>query len=181
MPTIEDFFIKEYERVVAENNELKAAQRKIDVESPYGITDLHEPVEMVLISIEDSTYFWEKTKLTQKQLNSLLELSDDEFFEKMKEVKRPDWTSGRALKVSQERYRYSILISDLDGSHRYAIDNTKPVQLIPLDIRLDENSRDYGAYYELRHYEQLKKQAISDLREAIRNRIEAIEKEEAGE
>ena len=53
MPTIEDFFIKEYERVVAENNELKKQLSSLENSGErLGVFDLHQSKELVCVDIE---------------------------------------------------------------------------------------------------------------------------------
>lgn len=177
MATIEDFFIKEYERVVAENNEMKEKLSKINGSSEYGVVDLGEPVNLVKVETSTQNYFWRNTGLSKDQLVKMLNLPNEPFIERMKKVKRTDydWSSDYALKIEKSRYRYSIEIKDLDGVGRYALDNTHYEKLIPLDF----SELDTGDWFEASYLPEIEKIAVSELREAISKRIEDIEKEEA--
>ena len=70
---------------------------------------------------------------------------------------------------------YSIEIKDLDGVGRYALDNTHYEKLIPLDF----GELDTGDWFEASYLPEIEKIAVSELRGAIRDRIEEIEQEEA--
>lgn len=176
MPTIEDFFIKEYERVVAENNELK--KQLSDLESSgetFGVFDLHQPKELVCVDIESSSYFWQKTGLSKKQLNELLSLGKDDLVEKCKKIKRKEtYFSDAALKIEEKRYRYSISVRDMDGKHEYAFDDTNSPDLVDL-----ASAPELSDWVEARYLDQVLNIAASELREAIAKRIEDIEQEEA--
>jgi hypothetical protein len=176
MPTIEDFFIKEYERVVAENNELK--KRLSDIESSgetFGVFDLRQPKDIVRVDIEGSAYFWQKTQLNKEQLRELINLSKDDFVNKCQKIKREDcYFSGTALKINEERYRYSISVRDMDGTHEYAFDNTKSPDLV--DLRSEP---DLSVWVEACYLDQVLNIAAQQLREDIAKRIEDIEQEEA--
>lgn len=176
MPTIEDFFIKEYERVVAENNELK--KQLNDLESSggtFGVFDLHQPKELVRVDIEDSMYFWQKTNLSKEQLRELISSSKDSFIKKCQKIKRKEsYFSDTALKINEERYRYSISVRDMDGTHEYAFDNTKRPVLV--DLRSEP---DLSVWIEARYLDQVLSIAAQQLRDGIAERIEDIEKEEA--
>lgn len=177
MPTIEDFFIKEYERIVAENNELKSMLNKLTAHKEFGVEDLGEPVNLVKVETSTQNYFWKNTGLSKDQLEKMLSLPNESFIERMKKVKRTDyeWSSDCALKIEKSRYRYSIEIKDLDGVSRYALDNTHYEKLIPL--KFDEP--DTGDWFEASYLPEIEKIATSELREAIRDRIEEISREEA--
>ena len=176
MPTIEDFFIKEYERVVAENNELK--KKLSDLENngeTFGVFDLHQPKELFCVDVEYGTYFWQKTGLNKEQLKELLNLGKDDFIEKCKTIKRKEtYYSSHALEVKEARYRYSISVRDMDGTHEYAFDNTKSPDLVDL-----ASAPELGEWVEARYLDQILNTAASELREAIAKRIEDIEQEEA--
>lgn len=176
MPTIEDFFIKEYERVVAENNELK--KQLSDLESSgetFGVFDLHQPKELVRVDVEGSSYFWKETGLSKKQLNELLSLGKDDLVEKCKKIKRKEtYFSGAALKIEEKRYRYSISVRDMDGKHEYAFDDTNSPDLVDL-----ASAPELSDWVEARYLDQILSIAASELREAISDRIEEIEQEEA--
>lgn len=176
MPTIEDFFIKEYERVVAENNELKKQLNDLESDGgKLGVFDLHQPKELVRVDVEGGSYFWQKTGLSKKQLNELLNLGKDDFVEKCKKIKMKEtYFSDAALKIEEKRYRYSISVRDIDGEHEYAFDNTKSPDLVDL-----ASAPELGDWVEARYLDQILSIAASELREAISKRIEDIEKEEA--
>lgn len=89
--TIEDFFIKEYERVVAENNELKKDFNRLNAHKEYGVTELGEPVNLVKVETSTQNYFWKNTGLSKDQLEKILSLPNESFIERMKEVKRTDY------------------------------------------------------------------------------------------
>lgn len=177
MATIEDFFIKEYERVVAENNELKKDFNRLNAHKGYGVTDLGEPVNLVKVETSTQNYFWKNTGLSKDQLEKILSLPNESFIERMKEVKRTDydWSSDYALKIEESRYRYSIEIKDLDGVGRYALDNTHYEKLIPLDF----SELDTGDWFEASYLPEIEKIAAQELRGAIRYRIEEIKREES--
>lgn len=176
MPTIEDFFIKEYERVVAENNEIK--KQLTDLEGSgetLGVFDLHQPKELVCVDVETGSYFWKETKLNKDQLKKLINLSKDDFIKKCQAIKRKEsYFNERALKIEERRYRYSISVRDMDGTHEYAFDNTKSPYLVNL-----QSDPELGAWVEARYLDQILNIAASELREAIAKRIEDIEQEEA--
>lgn len=65
MPTIEDFFIKEYERVVEENNELKIVLNRLNAHKEFGVEDLGEPVNLVKVETSTQNYFV-KTRVCQR-------------------------------------------------------------------------------------------------------------------
>ena len=176
MTTIEDFFIKEYERVVAENNDLKKRISEFENSGEtFGVFDLHQPKEFVRVDAESGTYFWKETGLSKEQLIDLANLSKDEFIKKCKEIKDGNsYYSSPALSVKNERYRYSISVRDMDGVHEFAFDNTKSPDLISLSIKPE-----LGDWVEAQHLDQLLSIAASELREGIGNRIEEIEQEEA--
>lgn len=176
MPTIEDFFIKEYERVVAENNDLKKRISEFESDGgKFGVFDLHQPKELVRVDVEGGSYFWQKTGLSKKQLNELLNLGKVDFVEKCKKIKMKEtYFSDAALKIEEKRYRYSISVRDIDGEHEYAFDNTKSPDLISLSRKPE-----LGDWVEAQHLDQLLSIAASELREGIGNRIEEIEQEEA--
>lgn len=176
MPTIEDFFIKEYERVVAENNKLKNQLSKFEnSDKTFGVFDLNQQKELVRVDVEGSSYFWKETGLSKKQLSELLSLGKDDLVEKCKKIKRKEtYFSGAALKINEERYRYSISVCDMDGTHEYAFDNTKSPHLI--DLRSEP---DLSVWVEACYLDQVLSLAVQQLREAISERIEEIEQEEA--
>lgn len=176
MPTIEDFFIKEYERVVSKNNELKKSISSFENSGEtFGVFDLHQPKELVRVDIEDSMYFWQKTNLSKEQLIELINLSKDDFIKKCQKIKRKDsYFSDPALKINEERYRYSISVRDMDGTHEYAFDNTKSPHLINL-----RSEPGLSVWVEARYLDQVLSLAAQQLREEISARIEDIEKEEA--
>ena len=176
MTTIEDFFIKEYERVVAENNDLKKRISEFENSGEtFGVFDLHQPKEFVRVDAESGTYFWEETGLSKEQLIDLANLSKDEFIKKCKEIKDGNsYYSSPALSVKNERYRYSISVRDMDGVREFAFDDTKNPDLI--DLNGEPELRDWT---EQQHLDQLLRMAVSELREGIGNRIEEIEQEEA--
>ena len=176
MPTIEDFFIKEYERVVAENIELK--KQLNDLESngeKFGVFDLHQSKELVRVDVESSSCFWKETKLNKEQLIELSNLSKDDFIKKCQAIKRKEsYFNDRALKIEEKRYRYSVSVRDMDGTHEYAFDNTKSPYLVNL-----QSDPELGDLVEARYLDQMLNIAASELREAIAKRIEGIEQEEA--
>ena len=176
MPTIEDFFIKEYERVVAENNELKKQLNDLENNGEtFGVFDLHQPKELVRVDIENGAYFWQKTELSKEQLRELINLSKDDFIKKCQKIKREDYSfSYPALKINEKRYRYSISVRDMDGVHEYALDNTKSPDLLDLQYEPD-----LGVWIEARYLDQVLSIAAQQLREDIAERIEDIEQEEA--
>lgn len=178
MPTIEDFFIKEYERVVAENNELKKRIGEIEGNNEtFGVFDLHQSKELVCVDVEAITYFWEKTGLSKEQLIDLANLSKDDFIKKCKKIKDGDsYYSSPALSVEEARYRYSISVRDMDGVHEFAFDNTKNPDLISLSRKPELEN-----WVEAQHLDQLLSIAASELREAISERIEQLEQLEAKE
>ena len=176
MPTIEDFFIKEYERVVAENNELKKQLSSLENSGErLGVFDLHQSKELVCVDIESSSYFWKETKLNKDQLKKLINLSKDDFIKKCQAIKKKEsYSNDRALKIEEKRYRYSVSVHDMDGTHEYAFDNTKSPYLVNL-----QSDPELGDWIEARYLDQILSIAESELREAIRKRIEDIEQEEA--
>jgi hypothetical protein len=176
MPTIEDFFIKEYERVVAENNELKKQLNDLESDGgKFGVFDLHQPKELVYVDIEDCAYFWLNTELSKEQLRELINLGKDDFIKKCKEIKDGNsYYSLHALSVEEARYRYSISVRDMDGTHEYAFDDTKNPKLVNLSV-----APGLSDWVEKRYLDQVLSIAASELRESIANRIEDIEQEEA--
>ena len=176
MTTIEDFFIKEYERVVAENNDLKKRISEFENSGEtFGVFDLHQPKDLVCVDIESSNYFWKETKLNKDQLKKLINLSKDDFIKKCQAIKRQEsYFNDRALKIEEKRYRYSVSVRDMDGTHEYAFDNTKSPYLVNL-----QSDPELGDWVEARYLDQILNTAASDLREAISKRIEEIEQEEA--
>lgn len=178
MTTIEDFFIKEYERVVAENNELKKQLNDLESDGgKFGVFDLHQPKELVRVDAESGTYFWKNTGLSKEQLIDLAKLSKDDFIKKCKEIKDGNsYYSSSALSVEEARYRYSISVRDMDGVHEFAFDNTKSPDLISLSRKPELEN-----WVEAQHLDQLLSIAASELREAISERIEQLEHLEAKE
>lgn len=176
MPTIEDFFIKEYERVVAENNELKKQLSSLENSGEtFGVFDLHQPKELVRVDIESSTSFWRETRLNKEQLIELSNLSKDDFIRKCKTIKEKGlYYSSTALEVEEKRYRYSISVCDMEGTHEYAFDNTKSPDLVYL-----QSEPGLSDWVEACYLDQVLNIAAQQLREDIAKRIEDIEQEEA--
>lgn len=177
MATIEDFFIKEYERVIAENKKLKSELDKIKSNREFGITDLGEPVNLVKVEVSTQSYFWDNTGFSKDQLEEILSLPNESFIERMKRIKREDYDYDHAFYVEKERYRYSIKVKDLDGVKQYAFDNTKYQNLVSLQF----DELDTGDWFEACYLSDIEKIAVQELREAIERRIEKIEKAKAGE
>ena len=176
MATIEDFFIKEYEKLVEENKQLKEELDKYNTTgADFGIYDLQEPVELIEVSIHSGYSFWKDTGLNKQELKDLLNLDDEEFIKKCKTIRdeKSSWYKSYALKEEETRYRYTIEIRDMDGVHRYAVDDTKGTDLINL------NNKQVGVWCDKCFKDLIYKEAITRLKDAITDTITYIERNES--
>lgn len=163
---IEDFFIKEYTDLKEENQRLKdELASKQPAGSMYGVTDLGQGIEMVMVKVEGSYTFtsgnYDIVKMGSEKLREIEGYSDDKLIQWAEGFKYGSYY-GNVLEIEKKKYRYTVEITDMDGTELYALDprHGRPIVELGGDDALNE-------WVESSHLEELLAMAADIIRERI--------------
>lgn len=184
--TIESFFLADYQRVKARNEELQReieeVRRKYDEDNPNGgFRDLHATIEMVSVSTEFSDYSLFKASeapllaKTRDELSAIVALDDQALAE---------WASktrvrygGKIVSVDRKVFPFTVEFSSYRGERRYAYDPDGSSREL-IEIR---DEADTGSWVPSEFEGESVSMALSDLRDVLRGRIEALDAESGEE
>lgn len=179
--TIESFFLSDYAKVKARNeeleNEIREAKEKYNAQLPEtGFVDLRTQINLVRVDTECSDYRLFKMSdaplkdLNSEQLKNLLEMDNDRLLEKMKNVKSS--YCGYAIEVKEKKFPFTVKFSSYKGTKIYAYDpdynNDELVEFLDSEAGLD-----CWVVSDLK--EECIRYALEEVREKLKGRIEELE------
>ena len=180
--TLEGFFLADYQRMRQENDELRQQIAELSREdsSRYGVFDLGEPVDMVKVEVKSCYYFTGDYGLkdyTAEQVDSIRAKTNEELMNWAETFKIGDW-SGTAIQVTEKRYRFSVRVTDMDGSKRYAFDPRHSCAVVSLDDQETEMVDNLDNWMPADMLDDLKKAALSEVRDHLYKAYEKKRKAE---
>ena len=183
--TLEGFFLQDYQRLQAENMDLRYQVEKSSREQTYGIFDLGEPAEMVKVSVASSYYFtgdYGLKKYTSAGIEKILAKSNADLLNWSKSFKLGTWGGPLPIEIQEKRYRYTVEIKDMDGVTRYAIDPRHSDAIVDIDYREPNMVDNLGFWMPAEIKKELEAVALEEVRSNLENaRNEKLEEESAEE
>ena len=135
--TLESFFLADYQRMRQENDELRQeiAEQRRESSKQYGVFDLNGPVEMVIVKTAPYYYYTGDYALKDYTADEIEDIHDKTSDELLKWAKSFDFGPymSRPIEITEQRYRFSIEVADMDGVKRYAFDPRYCDPLVPID------------------------------------------------
>lgn len=182
--TIEELFVSEYRRIQDENEELKAQIEFANMpDSKYGVFDLGANVDLVRVRIENRYVFtgdsYKIVKLGSDKLREIIDYEDSELLDWAKSFGYGNWDS-KVLSIEEAKYRYSIRVTDLDGTKVYALDPRKSVEpLIEIEDEFEDYEEAIGRYVTADLKDKVLESACDVLRDRLMSAVEQAEENEA--
>lgn len=181
--TIEGLFVEEYKLLKGENADLKEQLNEYEgSKRVYGVFDLGSKIDLVKVNLEGRyTFIGDSYKIVQlgsEKLREILDYTDTELLEWAKSFNYGSWSSP-VLEIKRKAYRYTLAVTDLDGTKQYAFDPGKD----PMCVKLEDITVDYeehvnewvNACYE----SPILDAACDTIRDYLLSAIDAAEKKEA--
>lgn len=113
--TLEQYFIEDYRRLKAENDQLKSELARFQANAgnhEYGITDLHQRTAAVKGSVISDYYVTSRIEggyLKPDEVRRLIEMDDAQLFDAVK-GKRADYTP--ILEYEEHEFQYTLMVKE---------------------------------------------------------------------
>ena len=178
--TIESFFLNDYVKLKEENNELKQEiynynDQIINAEVDCGFTDLHSPITLVLVEIENSHYSLfqsndsEFKAYTSQELQELLNMSDADLEKKLKTTHH-SFYARNLLTIKTKKFPFTLKFKSYKGEVVYAYDpDGHRTELIDF-----ANKPAVDQWVEVEFKQQSIEYALQMFREAVTERIDEL-------
>lgn len=184
--TIEELFVSEYRRIQDENEELKAQIEFANMpDSKYGVFDLGASVDLVRVRIESRYTFtsdsYDIVKLGSEKLREIIDYEDSKLLAWAKSFSYGNWSSN-VLSIEEVKYRYSIRVTDLDGTKVYALDPRKGIDPLVKLVEYEdyEDHEDViGEWIKASFKDSVLEAACDVLRDRLMSAVEKAEENEA--
>lgn len=177
--TLEQYFIEDYKRLKAENDELKSKLAVFEANAgnhEYGITDLHQRFNAVKGSVASAyhirVYGFKNGNLKPDTAKQWLELADAELFDAV-EGKYVDYS--KLITYEEHEFQYTLMVKESRTEWVARTDGTKNSVL----YRIGGNDFCEGTWIEAEHAEEFKAWLANEFRENVRDAIADWEKEQA--
>lgn len=183
--TIEGFFLADYAKVKARNeeleNEIREARAKYEAQLPdTGFVDLRTPINLVKVSTERGKYsLFESSDapmkdLTKGQLRSLIDMDDDALLEKMR--KTGTGYCGHVIDINEKKFPFTVRFSSYKGSRVYAYDPDKNRTDL---IEFSDSEADTECWVVSDFKHECIRHALEKVRETLQERIEKLESDKS--
>ena len=176
--TIEGFFLADYARKSERVEQLEAKVKELEEEvsrynDQYGVTDLHRKTETVRYDVVSSYTLREYFQFTKLEIKTALELDDVGFYEFACSCKpkKNSYGSDRIIKRTEQTYLYTVHVKESRTEYDAYFDGAGGY------IKKISHGADVGCEVLKEFDEESKELAIDDARDALRNRLIDMEKE----
>lgn len=181
--TIESFFLADYAKVKARNeeleNEIREAKAKYDSELPEtGFVDLRTPINLVRVEAERGSYSLFDSNnapmkdFTTEQLQCLIDLDDETLLEKTRNMSTG--YSGHVIDIQEKKFPFTVEFKSYKGNKVYAYD---PDSYDTDLIRFLDSEASIGDWVVSDFKQECISDALEKVRETLQERIEKLEAE----
>lgn len=165
MTTLEDFFLKDYEK-----QRERIAELESKIATPgnqgYGCFDLHQPVETVTVSVEPS-YHFDDDYFKAEDLKAAAKMDDAQLFEwGTRRHHGKDYYSCTPIKIERKTYYYSLHFIETHRDEILVTNGAQDDGLVSIEWE-GEAGDNLGLVCMACRFEDLKDAAICNLREKI--------------
>lgn len=179
--TLEQYFIEDYKRLKAENDDLKAKLAAFEANAgnhEYGITDLHQRSKAVKGSVISDYYVnirLRDGKLKEDTARSWLEMSDADLFKKVND-KSVDYST--LLKLEEHEFQYTLFVKESRTEWVSVCDGNRDSKL----ETVDEGDFCEDTWFSIDRADEFKAWLLGEFRYNLREGLERYEawKEENG-
>lgn len=179
--TIESFFLADYAKVKARNeeleNEIREAKDKYNAQLPEaGFVDLRTPINLIRVDTESSEYrLFESSDAPMKdatidRLKSMIEMDDDALLEKMQETRAG--YSGHVIDITEKKFPFTVMFTSYKGKRVYAYDPDHNSDSL---IKFSDSEAGIECWVVSDLRQECTKYALEAVRETLQKRIEKIE------
>lgn len=181
--TLEGFFLADYERLRAENDELKDKlrhMRALDETAEYGITDLKHKTEMVKVRVVRDYNLTAEYGFTSKGVREAAAMTDEELWDwgiTRRRSRRYNYDHMAPIVFEQHTYQYTVRVVESRMDEVFATDGTEGSELLPLKDWEGEECLDVWRRAE--RLDEIKRAALEELRDALHKAGDRLEKQEA--
>ena len=175
--TLEQYFIEDYKRLKAENDELKSKLATYEANAgshEYGITDLHQRFKAVKGSVTSSyqikVYGLKNGKLKLETAKKWIDMGDAELFESV-EGKYIDYS--KCIDYEEHEFQYTLAVKESRAEWVARTDGTKNSSL----YEIGESDFDEGIWIDANRADDFKVWLAQEFRENVRDAIADWEKE----
>ena len=172
--TLEQYFIEDYKRLKAENDDLKSKLAAFEANSgkhEYGITDLQHRSKAVRGNVISDYYVSNRLKdgkLKEETARSWLEMADDDLFEAVN-GKSVDYTT--LLKLEEHEFQYTLFVKEsrtewvsvCDGKHDSKLET------------IDEGDFCEETWFSIDRAEDFRAWLLEEFRDSLRKGLERHE------
>lgn len=174
--TLEQYFIEDYKRLKAENDELKTELAAFQANAgnhEYGITDLHQRYKAVRGSLVSSYYVksWLKDgKLKEETVRAWLEWDDGKLF---------DYADGKSIDYStlvsfeEHEFQYTLFVKESRTEWTAVSDGKVNSGL----VKVEDGEFDENEWYPHEREDDFKEWLVESFRDVLREGLERWEKE----
>lgn len=176
--TLEQYFIEDYKRLKAENDDIKAKLAAFEANAgnhEYGITDLHQRFKAIRGSVIESYYVRARLKdgkLKPEAVRSWIELDDESLFAKTN-GKSADYT--RILDYEEHEFQYTLMVKESRTEWVAVSDGNKNSKL----ETIYDGDFSEGDWYDAARSDDFKRFLAQELRCNLREGLADWEKEQA--
>lgn len=184
--TLEGFFLADYERLRAENAELRDEVEKLRP-SGYGLFDLGHPTECAKLDVMSFTSYDVKYDgITSDNLRDALEMDDESLWKwahKMHPHRKTSWyTPFSAISECHRTFQYTIRVVETRSSTTFVTDaSMSNDDCTMFNIKEYDGQECVGIWQDAKRFERMKKAALDMLRETLRQAIPRVEQQESKE
>jgi hypothetical protein len=177
--TLEGFFLADYERMRQRIKELEAEIERLTPDG-YGCHDLHETCDAVKVMVA-SSYNLRNIATNGIGIDGLREareMTDDDLQVWASQLYRYTPYGGvkRPIEVDYHNYQYTLEIKETRGRHVYVTDGESESNLVEIDELESQMVDNLDKWCREEHLDELKKAALSYLRNNLESAIAEMEK-----
>lgn len=170
MTTIEDFFIREYERMQRRVKELEAEVARL-APGGYGCFDLHEKREAVNVT-PSASYYYREEYIAPDDLKEAVGMDDARLIEWATRKHRASQGSYRTfypISVERKVFKYSLRFIETDRDAVLFTDGECGLETLDFDGESPEDG--LGNWVGAEHFDALLKAALPFVRRNIEDEI----------
>ena len=172
--TLEQYFIEDYKRLKAENDELKTKLAAFEANAgnhEYGITDLHQRAKAVKGSVISSYYVDSRINggyIKEEDARAWLEMGDDELFERVN-GRSANYT--KLLDYEEHEFQYTLFVKESRTEWTAVSDGKNGSNL----IEVEDGEFYEGEWIPYERKDEFKAWLVECFRESIREGLEKYE------
>lgn len=172
--TLEQYFIEDYKRLKAENDEIKSKLAAFEANSgkhEYGITDLQQRSRAVRGSVISDYYVnirLRDGKLKEETARRWLEMGDDELF-KAVNGKSVDYST--LLKLEEHEFQYTLFVKESRTEWVSVCDGKRDSKL----ETIDDGEFCEDTWFSIDRADEFKAWLLEEFRENLREGLERYE------